>query len=82
MIEKSKISLSATPERSILVGLVTPQQDDARSAEYLAELAFLADTAGAHAVKIFTQRLDYPNPRTFVGKGKLEIGRASCRERV
>ena len=72
MIEKSKISLSATPERSILVGLVTPQQDDARSAEYLAELAFLADTAGAHAVKIFTQRLDYPNPRTFVGKGKLE----------
>ena len=72
MIEKSKISLSATPERSILVGLVTPQQDDARSAEYLAELAFLADTAGAHAVKSFTQRLDYPNPRTFVGKGKLE----------
>ena len=51
---------------------MTPTQDEARSAEYLAELAFLADTAGAEAVKTFTQRLDYPNPRTFVGKGKLE----------
>ncbi len=73
MIEKtSKISVSATPERAVLVGLVTPTQDEARSAEYLAELAFLADTAGADAVKTFTQKLDYPNPRTFVGKGKLE----------
>ena len=72
MIEKSKISFSATPERAILIGLVTPQQDEQKSAEYLAELAFLADTAGAEAVKTFTQRQDYPNPRTFVGKGKLE----------
>ncbi|MDE5662328.1 MAG: GTPase HflX [Muribaculaceae bacterium] len=72
MIEKSKISIQAEPERAILIGLVTPQQDEAKSAEYLAELAFLADTAGADAVKTFTQKLDYPNPRTFVGKGKLE----------
>lgn len=73
MIEKkSIISESATPERAILVGLVTPQQDEERSAEYLSELAFLADTAGAEAVKVFTQKLDYPNPRTFVGKGKLD----------
>ncbi len=60
------------PEKAVLVGLVTPQQDEAKSAEYLAELAFLADTAGAETAATFTQRLDYPNPRTFVGKGKLE----------
>ena len=73
MIEKkSLVDTGAEPERAILVGLITPQQDETRSAEYLAELAFLADTAGAQAVKTFTQRLDYPNPRTFVGKGKLE----------
>lgn len=70
--ESSIIPAGAQPERAILVGLITPQQDEARSAEYLAELAFLADTAGATAVRCFTQRLDYPNPRTFVGKGKLE----------
>lgn len=63
---------AAAPERAILVGLITPTQDEARSAEYLDELAFLADTAGAEAVAVFTQKLDYPNPRTFVGKGKLE----------
>ncbi len=70
--ESSIIPAGAQPERAILVGLITPRQDEARSAEYLAELAFLADTAGATAVRYFTQRLDYPNPRTFVGKGKLE----------
>ncbi len=72
MKENIVIPKGAEPERAILVGLVTPQQDEARSAEYLSELAFLADTAGATAVKTFTQKLDYPNPRTFVGKGKLE----------
>ena len=61
-----------TTERAVLVGLVTPQQGEARVQEYLDELAFLADTAGAHTVARFTQKLDYPNPRTFVGKGKLE----------
>lgn len=65
-------SFSDMPERAILVGLVTPAQDEKKAAEYLAELAFLADTAGAEAVKTFTQKVDYPNPRTFVGKGKLE----------
>ncbi len=66
------VTSGATPERAILVGLITPAQDEERSAEYLDELAFLADTAGAQEVARFTQRLDYPNPRTFVGKGKLE----------
>ncbi len=59
-------------ERAVLVGLITPRQDEAKATEYLAELAFLADTAGAETVQTFLQRLDYPNPRTYVGKGKLE----------
>ena len=63
-------------ERAVLVGLMTPQQDEARAREYIDELAFLADTAGAVTVKTFFQRVDYPNPRTFVGKGKLEEIRA------
>ncbi len=59
-------------ERAVLVGLVTPTQSETKAQEYLDELEFLADTAGAETVKTFTQKLDYPNPRTFVGKGKLE----------
>ncbi|MDE6271356.1 MAG: GTPase HflX [Muribaculaceae bacterium] len=59
-------------ERAVLVGLITPTQPETRVQEYLDELAFLADTAGATTVARFTQKLDYPNPRTFVGKGKLE----------
>ena len=55
-----------------MVGLITEQQNEAKANEYLDELAFLADTAGAETVKTFLQRLDYPNPRTFVGKGKLD----------
>ncbi len=69
-----KIPEIATPveERAVLVGLVTPQQPEPKAREYLDELAFLADTAGATTVKSFTQKADYPNPRSFVGKGKLE----------
>ena len=59
-------------EKAVLVGLITPQQPEAQALEYLDELAFLADTAGAETVKIFTQKVDYPNPRTFIGKGKLQ----------
>ena len=59
-------------EKAVLVGLVTPQQPEQKAMEYLAELAFLADTAGAETVNMFVQKLDYPNPRTFVGKGKLD----------
>jgi GTP-binding protein HflX len=55
-----------------LIGLITPSQNEYRSSEYLDELAFLVETAGAVAVKRFTQRLDVPHPKTFVGKGKLE----------
>lgn len=63
-------------ERAILVGLITEQQNETKAREYLDELAFLADTAGAETVKTFLQKLPYPNPRTFVGKGKLDEIRA------
>lgn len=62
----------AESERAVLVGLITEQQNETKAKEYLDELAFLADTAGAVTVKTFLQRIPYPNPRTFVGKGKLE----------
>lgn len=56
----------------MLVGLIHKEQTDAQVQEYLDELAFLAETAGAEAVKRFTQRLAHPDRATFVGKGKLE----------
>ena len=59
-------------ETAILVGLVTPQQDEAKTKEYLDELEFLADTAGAMTVKRFTQKMDGPSQTSYVGKGKLE----------
>lgn len=62
----------AQPEKTLLVGLITPQQNEQKSKEYLDELAFLAETAGALPVKRFVQRLDAPNPRTMVGPGKLQ----------
>ena len=62
----------AQSERAALVGLITPAQSEAKAREYLDELAFLADTAGAVTVKTFVQRLDAPQRATFVGKGKLE----------
>ena len=59
-------------EKAVLVGLVHKDQTEAQLQEYLDELAFLAETAGAIAVKRFTQKLPHPDSRTFVGKGKLE----------
>ena len=59
-------------EKAVLVGLVFPGQKEEEVEEYLDELAFLAETAGAVPVRRFTQKLDAPNPATFVGKGKME----------
>lgn len=59
-------------EKAVLVGLIHKEQTEEQVKEYLEELAFLAETAGATAVKRFTQRLPHPDSRTFVGKGKLE----------
>jgi GTP-binding protein HflX len=58
-------------ETAILVGVITKNQTEEMAREYLEELAFLADTAGAEQRAVFTQRLDVPNPKTFIGTGKL-----------
>lgn len=71
MIEKKSIS-EYESEKAVLVGLITQTQGEAKAKEYLDELAFLAETAGAENVKTFLQRADFPNSRTYVGKGKLE----------
>jgi GTP-binding protein HflX len=65
-------------ERAVLVGMVHNHQSEEQLQEYLDELAFLAETAGAIAVKRFTQKLQHPDSRTFIGKGKLEEIRKYC----
>ena len=72
MTEKNTIKTEIYQEKAVLVGLITPDQPEDKAKEYLSELAFLADTAGAAPEKTFFQRLDYPNPKTFVGPGKLQ----------
>lgn len=69
---KDLIINKETTERTVLVGLITPRQNEAKVNEYLDELEFLADTAGAVTVRRFTQKMEMPNSATFVGKGKLE----------
>jgi len=71
MIEDNIINKEEN-ERAVLVGLVTLKQSEIKVNEYLDELEFLAQTAGAEPEKRFIQKLDYPNPRTYVGTGKLE----------
>lgn len=70
MIEK-KIDYN-NPINAVLVGVIQQGQSEQIEQEYLEELKFLAETAGATTIKIFTQKLDHPDSRTFVGKGKLE----------
>ena len=65
-----------SPETAVLVGLITPQQDERKTTEYLDELAFLAETAGAQTVRRFTQRLNGPSSVTYLGIGKLQEIRA------
>lgn len=60
-----------TPETAVLVGIINQGQTEEMAAEYLEELAFLAETAGAELRGVFTQKLDVPNPKTFIGSGKL-----------
>ncbi|MBR5784076.1 MAG: GTPase HflX, partial [Bacteroidales bacterium] len=67
MIETKKI-----PERAVLVSVCSSNMTMERTEEYLSELAFLLDTAGGETVKTFIQKLDHPDKRTYVGKGKLE----------
>jgi len=68
MIEKEK----KVYEKSILIGIVTRNQDEEKLTEFLDELEFLTYTAGGEVVKRFTQKMDVPNSKTFIGSGKME----------
>jgi GTPase len=68
MIEKKNIAL----EKTVLIGVITRDQNEEKSKEYLDELEFLTYTAGGEVFKRFTQKLDMPHPKTFIGKGKME----------
>lgn len=70
MLDKKNIIQNEV--KTVLVGVINKDQTDQQAHEYMDELAFLAETAGAIAVKRFTQKLVQPDSRTFVGKGKLE----------
>jgi len=70
LIEKK--TFTSQPEKAILVGLITRDTDKVKANEYLDELSFLVETAGGIPVTRFVQAIDTPNPRTFVGTGKLE----------
>jgi GTP-binding protein HflX len=67
MLEKKKFDA----ERVVLIGIINQEQDENKVEEYLDELAFLARTAGANPIKKFTQQLSKPDPKTFIGSGKL-----------
>jgi GTP-binding protein HflX len=67
-------------EKVVLVGVIYPQQDEDLLQEYLNELAFLAETAGGEVLKRFQQKLNKPNPKTFIGSGKIEEIRALIKE--
>jgi GTP-binding protein HflX len=67
-------------EKAILIGLITPNVSQEQAYEYLEELAFLADTAGAKPIRNFTQKLPHPDNKTFLGKGKIEEVRLFAEE--
>lgn len=68
MLEKKNLDY----EKVVLVGVITATQNEEKAHEYLDELEFLTYTAGGEVIKRFTQRLDTPNPKTFIGTGKME----------
>ena len=76
MLEKENIAY----EKTILIGLITRQQDVEKAKEYLDELEFLAYTAGGKVLKRFIQKMDMPNPKTFIGSGKMEEVQAFVKE--
>ena len=67
MIEKKKLVF----EKTVLVGVISARQDEDQALEYLVELGFLAHTAGGEVIKQYTQKITLPNPKTFIGSGKL-----------
>ncbi|MDJ0646141.1 MAG: GTPase HflX, partial [Flavobacteriaceae bacterium] len=72
MLEKKRLDF----EKAVLIGVINQSQDETRSKEYLDELEFLTYTAGGEVVKRFTQKIEIPNPKTFIGSGKMEEVRA------
>ncbi len=68
MIEKKDVSL----EKAVLIGVITKDQNEIKSEEYLDELEFLTYTAGGEVVKRFTQKMERPDPKTFLGSGKID----------
>ncbi|RPD96551.1 GTPase HflX [Aureibaculum marinum] len=68
MIEEKSLEL----EKAVLIGIINKEQNAEKSEEYLDELAFLTFTAGGEVVKRFTQKIDIPNPKTFIGSGKMD----------
>ena len=77
----SEIKTEIYAEKAVLVGVIAANQNEKKAQEYIDELAFLAETAGALPQKIFFQKLEYPNPNTFVGPGKLEEIKEYIKER-
>lgn len=71
-MDKFQLNSEQPNERAIIVGLVLSGSSEEQVEEYLDELAFLAETAGADVVERFTQKLDTPNPKSFIGSGKLQ----------
>lgn len=69
---KQSITTAVKREKAVLIGIVNRIQDESKVKEYLDELAFLAETAGAETVRRFTQRIEVPDSRTFIGSGKLD----------
>ena len=78
---KEFVISEAKAETAVLVGLITKDQDEAKTKEYLDELEFLADTAGAVTVKRFTQKVGGPSQTTYVGSGKLQEIKAFIKQR-
>lgn len=71
-MQEGHVTVDAVEESCVLVGVITSEINEETAKEHLDELQFLAETAGANTVEVFTQKLPYPNPRTYVGTGKLE----------
>ena len=70
--DQGKKGLRKKTERAVIIGLVTKEQNEQQVQEYLDELEFLAETAGASTIERFIQKLPHPDTRTFIGKGKAE----------
>ena len=68
MIEEKSLAV----EKTVLIGIINSRQDAVKSKEYMDELEFLAHTAGGEVVQRYTQKMDPPNPKTFIGSGKMQ----------